>query len=138
MENDKFGICHCFNLRRAGNKVLAMYNEKISACGLSGNQFTIINYIGGYGPINVSELSKLLYLDRTTLVRNLKPLDKAGYIRYEKGNGKERLLTLTEVGSEKQKESLDLWKEAQKELEEKLGSEHMEMFHEVIGAIYRM
>lgn len=138
METDKFGICHCFNLRRAGNKVLSMYNEKIETCGLSGNQFTVLNYIGGYEPINISELSKLLYLDRTTLVRNLKPLENADYIQYEKGTGRERLLTLTEKGKEKQKESQKLWEEAQMELEEKLGAENMAMFHEVIRAIYRM
>ena len=138
METDKFGICHCFNLRRAGNKVLAMYNEKIESCGLSGNQFTVLNYIGGYVPINISELSKLLYLDRTTLVRNLKPLENAGYIQYEKGTGRERLLTLTEKGKEKQEESQKLWEEAQSELEEKLGAENMAMFHEVIRAIYQM
>ena len=138
METDKFGICHCFNLRRAGNKVLAMYNEKIETCGLSGNQFTVLNYIGSYGPINISDLSKLLYLDRTTLVRNLKPLEKAGYIQYEKGVGRERLLFLTDAGKEKQIESQNLWHEAQTELEEKLGTEHMEMFHEVIRAIYKM
>lgn len=138
MEADKFGICHCFNLRRAGNKVLAMYNEKIETCGLSGNQFTVLNYIDGYGPINISDLSKLLYLDRTTLVRNLKPLEKAGYVQYEKGIGRERLLSLTETGKQKQIESQKLWSEAQAELEEKLGVEHMAMFHEVICAIYKM
>lgn len=138
MEYHRFGVCHCFNLRRAGNKVTAMYNKKIAEAGLSGSQFSILSYIGHYEPINISRLSELLFLERTTVVRNLKLLEKEDYIEYQKGHGRERLISLTDRGREKYHETYILWNQAQEELEAKLGAEGMEMFRTLIDLICKM
>lgn len=138
MEFDKFGICHCFNLRRAGNKITAMYNNKIAQAGLTGSQFSILSYIWHYEPINTSRLSELLFLERTTVVRNLKLLEKEDFIEYQRGHGRERPISLTEKGKKKYREAKILWEQAQEEMEAKLGSEGMEMFQKVIALICKM
>lgn len=138
MEFDKFGICHCFNLRRAGNKITAMYNNKIAQAGLTGSQFSILSYIWHYAPINTSRLAELLFLERTTVVRNLKLLEKEDYIMYQKSRGRERPICLTEKGQKKYHEAKVFWDQAQAEMKAKLGAEGMEMFQKVIALICKM
>lgn len=115
-----------------------MYNKKIAEAGLSGSQFSILSYICHYEPINISRLSELLFLERTTVVRNLKLLEKEDYIKYQKGHGRERLISLTDRGREKYHEAYILWNQAQEELEAKLGAEGMEMFQKLIDLICKM
>ena len=77
-------------------------------------------------------------LDRTTLVRNLKSLEKAEYITFSNGKGRERPVSLTEKGKEIQEQGLICWEKAQKELEDTLGSGRMILFKEILDTIDRM
>ena len=61
-------------------------------------------------------------MDRTTLARNLKPLEKAGLIQSTPGNDRRtRLIELTAHGKDILNQSLSLWEQAQTEVVEKLG-----------------
>jgi DNA-binding MarR family transcriptional regulator len=64
-------------------------------------------------------------LERTTLVRNLKPLMGAGMIRdlAEEGE-RDRKLTLTPAGAKTLKTAQALWKKAQAGLKKQLGREN--------------
>lgn len=130
--------CHCFRLRRAGNKLTEKYNAHLAACGLTVSQFALLANIRRHQPISTSKLAQIMSLDRTTLVRNLKSLEKAAYITYAKGEGRERPISLTKTGEEKQAEGFTLWQNAQKEVENALGSDKIEQFWEVLELIYKM
>jgi DNA-binding MarR family transcriptional regulator len=65
-------------------------------------------------------------MDRTTLGRNLKPLEKKRLIRIETGEDKrERLVYMTERGQELLMKVYAAWKKAQYELLESLGDERL-------------
>jgi DNA-binding MarR family transcriptional regulator len=70
-------------------------------------------------------------MDRTTLSRNLQPLEAAGWVESGAG-GRTRLLALTGAGKAKVKAALPLWVEAQGQVNQLLGPERQRLLHRVL------
>ena len=66
------------------------------------------------GKTNISDLSYLLELDRTTVLRNIEKLIKMNLIsyKYEQDN-KNKIIQLTTVGKNKLREAIIIWEETQ-------------------------
>lgn len=123
----KPSICNCLNLRRASLAITKIYDEKLEPSGLSVSQYSIIKHLYHLGTVSVSDLSASIRLDRTTLVRSLKPLEEDGLITDISENGtRNRQLQLTEKGLSKYQEAAQLWGEAQQYIEQNLGEENVE------------
>lgn len=123
----KPSICNCLNLRRASLAITKIYDEKLQPSGLSVSQYAIIKHLYHLGTVSVSDLSASIRLDRTTLVRSLKPLESNGLITDISENGtRNRQLQLTERGLSKYQEAAELWDEAQQYIEQNLGKENIE------------
>src|SRR5262245_41728477 len=73
--------CFCSALRRAGRAVTQHYEAAFRGTGLRATQFTILATLAQTEPMTMSELADLLGLERTTLTRNLRPLESKGWIR---------------------------------------------------------
>ena len=77
-------------------------------------------------------------MDRTTLARNLKPLQRDGRIRIETGEDRRsREVNLTRRGHRTLAQAYPLWKAAQKALEEALGSNRFERLLRDLSAAER-
>jgi DNA-binding MarR family transcriptional regulator len=123
------GICQKVNdtclgarVRRVARAVGNHYDEHLKPSGLKGTQFTLLTAIYLNPKATISRVAESLLLDRTTLNRNLKPLEREGLI--ESGPGKDlrtRTLKLTEVGVETLARALPLWLEAQTASMNRLG-----------------
>jgi len=62
-------------------------------------------------------------MDRSTLTRNLTPLEREGLIRVGlEGWRRSRTVEMTKKGRSRLREALPLWEKAQKTLQRKLGS----------------
>lgn len=106
--------CMGIRVRRVSRVVGNHYDEYLKPVGLKGTQFTLLNAINLYPSSTISRLADLMLLDRTTLNRNLKPLEREGLIR--SGHGKDlrtRTLELTPQGVEVLQGALPLWLDAQ-------------------------
>ena len=66
--------CYCMNLRRAANAVTDYYDAVLKDLGVSVSQFSLLLNLARMETANTSELAERVKLDRSTLVRNLKPL----------------------------------------------------------------
>ena len=114
--------CHCINLRRAANAVSQYYDHMLQPSGLTVNQYSILSNIRKIEPCSVTELAEKTRLDRTTLVRNLKPMFACGWIVDEAKPGNRRnRIHITESGLEKIQTCKILWQSAQQELENRIG-----------------
>ena len=101
-------------VRRAARVVANHYDKHLKPTGLKGTQFTLLNTIFMNPATNIGKLADVLGLDRTTLNRNLKPLERKGLIR--SGSGKDprtRTLKLTKEGTKILQNALPHWLEAQ-------------------------
>ena len=126
LENGKVAemgkMCVCLNTRKAARAVTQFYDEILKPTGLRVTQVALLPAVKLLGPVTVKRLAKATVMDRTTLTRNLKPLEKKGLVSIEPGEDlRERKVTLTDLGREKLKEAYPLWEKAQETLTGRLG-----------------
>ncbi|MCX7596167.1 MAG: MarR family transcriptional regulator [Fischerella sp.] len=117
-------LCLCANLRIAARAVTQLYDGTLKPLGLRGTQFTVLAALMQTGLIKLTDLTNVLSMDRTTLTRNLKPLEEQGLIEITVGEDRrERLVSLTPQGRVAVEEALPLWEQAQTKMVQGLGAE---------------
>ena len=128
--------CYCINLRRAANAVSQLYDESLKPTGLSVNQFSLLRNIRRLGSCSVSDLAVYVGQERTTLVRTLKPLLVQGLIEDKAEQGRRnRELQITEQGNAVLDKGAALWKNAQTQIEEKLGAEDLAQLERILSRL---
>jgi DNA-binding MarR family transcriptional regulator len=92
--------CACTTLRRAARAVTAAYDAALAPSGLRITQFSILRRLARLGPLPVTRLAAEAALDRSTMGRNLNPLERRGLVRIEVGNvdQREHVAHLTAAG----------------------------------------
>src|SRR5829696_4736804 len=86
--------CICFNLRRVMRAVTQFYDAEMRRFGIRPTQGSILASLQTRDSWNMAELSDWLGMERTTLVRNLRPLQRDGFVKVV-GGGRGRLVELT-------------------------------------------
>ena len=96
-------------VRRSARVVGNYYDAHLKPIGLKGTQFTLLTAIYLYPSITIGQLAERLLLDRTTLNRNLKPLERQELIRSGPGEDQRtRTLELTPKGTDTLQRALPL------------------------------
>jgi DNA-binding MarR family transcriptional regulator len=114
--------CAAANIRRASRVVSQLFAQALAPVDLEGTQFTVLIAAGATGGVPLSNLAEVLVMDRTTLSRNLKPLQRRGLVAVEPGEDRRvRLVSLTPAGRELLRRALPLWQRAQERLVTALG-----------------
>ena len=121
------GQCACFNLRKAARAVTQMFDGAFQPLGLRANQFTILAKVAVDGPFNISDLAKRLVMDRTTLSRDLGPLERQGWVRVQAGKDRRtRGVEVTAAGRRLLEQALPLWRKTQAKVVRGLGQGEFE------------
>jgi DNA-binding MarR family transcriptional regulator len=119
--------CTCFNLRKASRTITQLFDKAMQPSGLRGTQFSLLTMLFFFGPVTVTVLSKKLLMDRTTVTRNLMPLEQQGYIIVKAGKDlRTRTVELTKTGIKALEKAFPLWKETQSKIIGKLGKKRFE------------
>ncbi len=117
--------CACFNLRKAARAVTQMYDGALRPSGLRCTQFTLLTATTMLEPVTVTRLAEVVVMDRTTLARNLMPLQKKGLLDVAAGDDlRTRIVTLTARGKEVLAKAIPLWEKAQGRVVRGLGQDH--------------
>lgn len=115
-------VCACFNLRRASRAVTQFYDEALRPTGLRITQFTLLTALRVRSPLSVHELADRLGMDRTTLTRNLKPLERSGWVEIKSGADKRvRQISITPAGHKVLAKAYPHWRQAQAQVVEAFG-----------------
>lgn len=111
--------CLCTNLRRVTRSVTAAYDAALRPVGLRVTQFSILRILERLGPVAVTRLAGEAALDRSTMGRNLDPLERRGLVQLcvNAEDQRERVAGLTEAGRAALTAALPLWREAQTRIE---------------------
>ncbi|WP_432800379.1 MarR family winged helix-turn-helix transcriptional regulator [Poriferisphaera sp. WC338] len=117
------GVCACFHFRKVSRAVTQLYDQSLQPAGLRSTQFVILVAVHLYEPVGVSALARALVMDRTTLMRNLRPLEEDGLLVKEDSDqgGRSKMVRLTPEGEERITLAIPYWEAAQKGFVEKLG-----------------
>ncbi len=114
--------CTCFNLRKATRVVTQFYDDRMRQFNLRGTQFTLLAHTYAMGPVALTKLAEAMVTDRTTLARNLRPLEKEGLIKVEHGDDKRtRIISITAEGHKRITEAYRVWKETEEEIQRMVG-----------------
>ena len=106
--------CAGRSLRRATRAVSALYDDAMRPIGLRHSQFGLLVALALAEEANVSKLAGLLELDRTTMTRNLGPLERRGLVASgATDDARNRVLRLTEKGRDVLATALPIWARVQ-------------------------
>src|SRR6201997_3826786 len=82
--------CNCLALRQAARHVTQFYDRFLAPSGLRATQFSILAKLRRTGPMTINALADELVMDRTTLGRNILPLQRDGLIAVVPGKSDRR------------------------------------------------
>jgi DNA-binding MarR family transcriptional regulator len=117
-------MCTSFNLRKAARTVTQFYDDALRGSGLKSTQFSLLAAASVAGAVPISRLAEEMAMDRTTLTRNLKPLETDGLLRIVAGADRRvRNVTVTPEGEALLQKAAPMWRDAQTRMIDKLGDE---------------
>ena len=92
--------CNCLAVRQAARHITQFYDQLLTPSGLRTTQFSILAKLRRLGPMTINALAAEMVMDRTTLGRNILPLERDGLIAVEQGSRDRRSkeLRVTETG----------------------------------------
>jgi DNA-binding MarR family transcriptional regulator len=87
-----------------------------------GTQFSILARLRRQGKVPIGEMAEAMVMDRTTLARNLKPLQRQRLVTIAAGTDRRRReIRLTDKGLAAIEAALPLWRRAQQHFEREYG-----------------
>jgi DNA-binding MarR family transcriptional regulator len=130
-------ICNCSALRQAARHVTRFYDAFLFPAGLRTTQFSILAKLRWRGPLAINALAAEMVMDRTTLSRNIKPLQRKGLVAVASGRRDHRRkeLHLTEAGLERLRAARTPWREAQQRFDALFGVERTSALRELLHII---
>ena len=123
IEQDLLRSCACHKVRMAARAVTRAYDETLRPTGLRASQLSVLVAVGTGEAPSIAALAQVLGMDRSTLTRNLGPLEKEGLVKVGlEGWRRSRSLEITKKGQSRLREALPLWQKAQDMLKGRLGN----------------
>ena len=124
IEREILENCVCNKVRVAARAVTSAYDEVLRPVGLRATQLAVLAAVAADDSVSIARLARLLGMDRSTLSRNLGPLERDGLVRIgNEGWRRSRALDLTGKGRSLLGKALPLWERAQRALHRKLGDQ---------------
>src|SRR6202049_1264352 len=116
--------CNCLALRQAARHVTQFYEQFVGPLGLRAAQYSVLAMLPRKGAMTINALAAELVMDRTTLGRNILPLQRDGLIAVGPGQSDRRSkeLRLTDAGAARFRAAQKGWTKAQGEFERAYGA----------------
>lgn len=129
--------CNCLAIRQAARHVSQFYDQLFQPVGLRATQFAILSRLRREGPMTINALAAALVMDRTTLGRNILPLQRDGLIEVVASpvDRRRRELRLSDAGAEKHRQASERWAVAQTRFDEVYGSDRAAMLRGLLREV---
>ena len=129
--------CNCFVARSAARHVTQLYDQFLAPVGLHVTQFSMLSKLQRLGPMTINALAKEMVMDRTTLSRNILPLERDGLITIEASaaDGRAKELRLTKSGEKRLQAGREAWAQAQARFESRIGGKRAADFRALLRTI---
>jgi len=129
--------CYCLAVRQAARYVTQIYDECVAAVGLRSTQFSILSKLTRKGPMTINALAADMVMDRTTLGRNILPLEREGLITITPAASDRRSkeLRLTKAGEARFQAAAEGWVKAQARFESAFGHDRAGELRALLHAV---
>ncbi len=114
-----------------------LYDGHLDGAGLRNTQYAILAALQRLGPTTINALAQDMVMDRTTLGRNIVPLQRRRLIVASKGrdDGRSKELRLTKTGLARLQAGVEGWAKAQAQFEATLGRDRAAQLRELLRAV---
>ncbi|BDC47717.1 transcriptional regulator [Bryobacterales bacterium F-183] len=119
------GPCACSQIRKTARAVSALYDGFLAKAGLTVTQYAILVNIARRKDESLSRtsLAALLGMDRTTLTRNLRPLERDKLVEpMPSDDRRTSLIRLTPAGTKRLAKAFRQWEKVQRDFQQKFGA----------------
>ncbi|MEZ5658190.1 MAG: MarR family winged helix-turn-helix transcriptional regulator [Burkholderiaceae bacterium] len=120
----EFERSFCIALRRGARVLTSRYDEVLAPSGLRATMFHLLSQLEDGATPTITRLAEQAGLDRSTLGRNLRVLERAGLVSLDEAEDERaRAVTITQLGRDSLAVARPLWRAAQHETAERLGDQ---------------
>lgn len=106
--------CLCTSLRQAAHLATEIYDRALEPTGLKITMFRVLRRLSEADRPTISELAKIVELDRSSLGRNLRVLQRMKLVKFSDADDERaRVVMLTPFGHITLEEAKPLWRKAQ-------------------------
>ena len=128
--------CLCIDLRTAAQKLTQVYDEAMAPSGISVTQFSLLHLIQTMDNPTLSALADASELERSTLGRNIKVLERMELVITRVGtDARSKTICLSRKGTNAFKRAAPLWYSVQSELNERLGLSGRARLADMLGSL---
>ena len=129
--------CNCFAVRSAARHVSQFYDQFLMPIGLRTTQFSILAKLKRRGPLTINALAEEMVMDRTTLGRNILPLERDGLIEVKPvaTDRRAKELRLTHAGEKRVQAGSKAWAQAQTQFEATFGTKRAAELRTMLRAV---
>ncbi len=129
---------NCIAVREAARYITQLYERHLVPVGLTTAQFTLLGKLSRSAKgLTMAELARSMVMERTTLVRAMKPLLRDGLIVSDTAHqgSRTRVFNLGDAGRERYQVARKLWQDAQDEFENVYGAGRAKAFRQELFAV---
>lgn len=128
--------CTDTKLRQLLRSIGRDYEAELAPEGLQVTQYSLLARLAALGPQRPTDFARLTRMQLSTLSRNLRPLQAAGWLMVQPGeDGRSRLISVTAQGQAKILRVQERWAVAQARLASKAGASRVAALHRLIDEI---
>lgn len=125
--------CPATLVRKAARFITGVFDEALRPLEIQTSQANLLVAVATFGEAGagMGALADALLMERTTLTRNVRPLEKAGLVRVARSpdDARARLVLLTPAGERLIARIPPLWEQAQRQLRQSIGAQKMKSLH---------
>ncbi|MGC4107416.1 MAG: MarR family winged helix-turn-helix transcriptional regulator [Thermomicrobiales bacterium] len=120
--------CFSTSVRRIDRILSRIYDDAIRPSGLVTTQYSLLSTLArAPADLSLTDLATAIDMDRSTLSRNLAPLERQGFVHLAAGQDRRaRIVSITQAGREKVDETRPLWRAAQDRVAALAGGQDVE------------
>lgn len=113
-------------IRQTSRLLTRVYDDCLRPLGIQESQLSVLVAVAMHGErgATMGKLARALVMDRTTVTRNVVPLEKSGLLRVARSaeDARSRIIVLTRAGERMVETAYPLWRRAQERVCETLGA----------------
>lgn len=129
-------LCTCALIRRSARRITQIYDAALKDTGLRITQYSILVNLDHHKCLSITELADIIVIDRTTLTRNLRPLQRDGLVLLSDGHdNRSKALTITDSGREVLRTAKPLWRKTERSLRRGPGDQDIAQLRVLLGRI---
>jgi len=131
--------CPGISARQASRALARIYDEALRPLGLQSSQLSVLVAVVMHGEqgASIGQLADALVMERTTVTRNLRPLERAGLLHIARSgrDARARVVLLTSAGERILNRAYPLWESATRRITDSVGRQQIAHLHSRLASL---